>query len=285
LVHFFAASSACWTTMVRIWLKPVEALGLVLKLTSNRERAGLAPCRSPYYWRGRVSAEQMLTNIQAVVFDLDGTLLDRRRSFARFVRDQWERFADVVRTIDQERYVQLLIELDRDGYAPRGELFTSVIAQFELPSGLAETLLDDYRARFPSACVLFPDAAQTLASLRAAGLKLGLITNGSVRMQRRKLECLALAPLLDTILISEAEGIHKPDREIFHRALERLNASPARVVFVGDHPEVDVAGSRAAGMQAVWLRDSRVSRLVEADAVIQELGDLVSLLGLDRKGL
>jgi putative hydrolase of the HAD superfamily len=224
----------------------------------------------------------MLTDIQAVVFDLDGTLLDRRRSFERFVRHQWERFAHVLQTVNQEQYVQTLIELDRDGYAPRKELFTGMIVQFELPSGLAETLLSDYRAGFPSACLLFPDAAQTLAALRASGLRLGLITNGSVRMQSRKLECLALSPIFDTILISDAEGISKPDRQIFHRALERLNANPAQAVFVGDHPEVDVAGARAAGMQAIWRRDPQVSRMVDADAVIEELGDLLTLLGLER---
>src|SRR5688572_10194133 len=149
------------------------------------------------FGKAELSSEQMLANIEAVVFDLDGTLLDRRRSFERFIRDQWERFADVVRRIDQEQYVQILIELDRDGYAPRKALFTGLLAQFELPSGLTETLLNDYRAGFPSACVLFPDAARTLSSLRAAGLKLGLITNGSVRMQSRKLDCLALSPMLD----------------------------------------------------------------------------------------
>jgi putative hydrolase of the HAD superfamily len=221
----------------------------------------------------------MLTNIHAVVFDLDGTLLDRRRSFERFVRDQWERFGQFVRTVDREKYVQILIELDRDGYAPRKELFTGLVGHFELPSGLAETLLNDYRAGFPSACLLFADAAQTLSFLRAAGLKLGLITNGSVRMQSRKLECLALSSMFDTIIISDAEGIHKPDRQIFHRALEKLNVTPARAAFVGDHPEVDVAGARAAGMQAVWRRDARVSRMVEAHAVIEELGDLLPLLG------
>lgn len=85
-------------------------------------------------------------------------------------------------------------------------------------------------------------------------------------------------------MISDADGIHKPDCRIFQRALGRLNASPDRAVFVGDHPEVDVAGARAVGMQAVWRRDPRVSRMVEADAVIKELRDLLSLLGLERGG-
>jgi putative hydrolase of the HAD superfamily len=223
----------------------------------------------------------MVAGIQAVVFDLDGTLLDRRRSFERFVRDQWERFAHLLQTVEQEQYVQALIELDGDGYAPRRGLFTGMLAQFDLLPGLAETLLSDYRIGFPSACVLFPDAAQTLSSLRASGLALGLITNGSVRMQSRKLECLALSGMFDAILISDAEGVSKPDPQIFRRALERLNTNAAHAVFVGDHPEVDVAGARAAGMQGIWRRDPRVSRAVEADAVIEELGDLLTLLGVN----
>ena len=112
----------------------------------------------------------------------------------------------------------------------KAETCRRTIAQFGLSAGLAETLLNDYRAGFPGACVLFPDAVQTLSSLRASGMKLGLITNGSVRMQNRKLECLALSTRFDTMLISDAEGISKPDPRIFHRALERLNASPAHAV-------------------------------------------------------
>ena len=224
----------------------------------------------------------MLLDVRAVVFDLDRTLLDRRQSFERFVREQWERFGSFLKAVDREQYVQTLIERDRDGYAPRDELFTGMIAQFELPSALTETLLKDYRAGFPSACLLFPDAAETLSALRAAGRKLGLITNGSVRMQSAKLACLALSPLFDTILISDAEGISKPRREIFDRALERLNVSPAHAVFVGDHPEVDVAGARAAGMRAIWRRDSSVSGVVEADAVIEALGGLLTLLGVQK---
>jgi putative hydrolase of the HAD superfamily len=88
-----------------------------------------------------------------------------------------------------------------------------------------------------------------------------------------------------TILISDAEGISKPDRQIFHRALDRLNTDPAQAVFVGDHPEVDVAGARAAGMRAIWRRDPRVSRMVQADGVIEELGDLLTWLGLERTGV
>jgi putative hydrolase of the HAD superfamily len=224
------------------------------------------------------------SGVRAVVFDLDGTLLDRRRSFERFVRDQWRRFPAVLGSVSPDDYVRTLIERDRDGYAPRNDVFAGALAGFGLSSELAETLLRDYRDGFPSACVLFPDAAQTLASLRAAGLRLGLITNGSVRMQSAKLKCLALEPAFDAVLISDVEGVSKPSREIFHRALARLNTKPEDSVFVGDHPELDIFGARAAGMKTVWRLDPAVSRMVEADAIIEELGELLALLGLEPQG-
>jgi putative hydrolase of the HAD superfamily len=179
-------------------------------------------------------------------------------------------------------YVETLIELDREGYAPRQALFTGMLERLGLPSDLGEALLADYRAGFPSACLLFPDAAQTLATLRAAGFKIGLITNGSVRMQTAKLTCLALGPVFDTVLISDAEGVRKPDPEIFRRALKRLESKADRAVFVGDHPEVDVSGARGAGMKTVWRRDPTLSQSVAADAIITELRDLLEVLGLDQ---
>lgn len=140
-------------------------------------------------------------------------------------------------------------------------------------------------AGFPRACVLFPDAASTLSSLRAACRKLALITNGSLRMQSAKLECLALRPLFDTILISDAEGISKPHPEIFTRALHRLNVTAAQAVFVGDHPDIDVAGARGAGMRAVGRRDRTVTRVIQADAVIDDIADLLTLLDVAHQQL
>ena len=214
-------------------------------------------------------------HLEAVLFDLDGTLLDRRLSFERFVRDQWRRFPALLQSSDQELFVRSAIACDDDGYAPRRHLFSGALARCGLATDAAEALLADYRARFPSACVLFPDATHTLSALRAMGLKLGLITNGSARMQSGKIAHLALRPVFDTLLISDEEGICKPEPEIFRRALARLDTEPECAAFVGDLPDVDIAGARRAGMTAVWRRDAARAQQVDADVIIDELTELI----------
>src|SRR5262249_8672854 len=204
--------------------------------------------------------------------------------FARFARNQCDRFASSLRLVDPELYVQRLIQRDKDGSGPREELFTGFVDEFDFAPDLAEELLTDYRASFPRRCFLFHDGTQTLVAMRFSGLKLGLITNGSARMQSGKIESLSLASMFDAILISDAEGVSKPDAEIFRRALQRLAADPGRAVFVGDHPEVDVGGARSAGLQAVWRRTPIDSRDVEADATIENIGELLPLLGLKPSG-
>ena len=107
----------------------------------------------------------------------------------------------------------------------------------------------------PPARAAFPAWRSTLTGLRARGLRLGIVTNGETEFQRRHVEALGLDRLVDAVLISQAEGLRKPDAALFLRAANRLGAEPAGCLFVGDNPAVDILGAHAAGMRTVWFRD------------------------------
>ena len=62
----------------------------------------------------------------------------------------------------------------------------------------------------------------TLHHLRNAGVRLGIVTNGAAVVQQAKIEQLGLSALVDAVLISEREGVRKPNPEIFYRAVARL---------------------------------------------------------------
>ena len=100
----------------------------------------------------------------------------------------------------------------------------------------------------------FAETQAVLSTLRARGLRLVLLTNGDRDLQRRKLVASGLLPLLDATVISGALGRGKPDPEVFAHALRLAEADAADAVMVGDSVERDVAGARAAGLRAVWLR-------------------------------
>jgi putative hydrolase of the HAD superfamily len=129
-----------------------------------------------------------------------------------------------------------------------------LLAEGVLNGITTEALRVDFNANFARQSVLMPGAAEALTWCRSRGLRTGLVTNGRVAMQQEKVRALGLCALLDTVVISEAEGITKPHSSIFHRAVARLGGEPGAAVFVGDHPEADIAGARAAGLHAIWVQ-------------------------------
>ena len=74
-------------------------------------------------------------------------------------------------------------------------------------------------------------------------------------------------------MVSEWEGMKKPDPEIFLRALEKLNVSAQESIFIGDHPENDVKAAQNVGMKGIWKQDDQWEH-VEADAVVYDLSEL-----------
>lgn len=82
---------------------------------------------------------------------------------------------------------------------------------------------------------------------------------------------------MDIILVSEQEGIKKPQAEIFIRALERLYVRPKESVYVGDHLENDVIGARNAGLNAIWIVSGLLGSLFTDDYVMNVLKELLHL--------
>lgn len=189
---------------------------------------------------------------RALLFDLDGTLYDRDGAVVELFAAQHRRFERELAGLPLERFVDRLIELDDHGHADKRTSYGVLVREHGLPDALADRLVQSHREISPRVGSLFPDALATLEALRRRGLALGLISNGRVDTQGAKLQRLGLEPFFAATLISEREGVRKPDRRIFERALERLGVSADQAWFIGDHPMADVAGAHAAGLTAVW---------------------------------
>ena len=212
--------------------------------------------------------------LQAALFDLDGTLLDRLSCLRVYLYGQVERLVNDLHALPFGEYMERVIELDAHGHADKEEMFRIIERDFALPPGTWPRLLDDFLTYFPHICVPFPKAHQTLATLRQQGIKMGLVTNGAVDSQQPKIDGLGIARYFDTMLISEAEGVAKPDVEIFRRATDNLGVSPDQAVMIGDNSEADIRGAKSYGMKAIWKRDAYWEAPEIVDAIVDNLDEL-----------
>ena len=118
------------------------------------------------------------------------------------------------------------------------------------------------------------DTHDALARLRAAGLRLGVVSNSDGRVAEA-LEAAGLRAYFDVVVDSALAGVEKPDPAIFRAALEVLDIPPAEALYVGDLYEVDVIGAQAAGIPAVLLVPAGVPRPTGCATVgsLEELAD------------
>jgi HAD superfamily hydrolase (TIGR01509 family) len=101
-------------------------------------------------------------------------------------------------------------------------------------------------------------SAQSLARLRAAGLRLGVVSNSDGRVDQA-LQAAGLREYFDVVVDSGLLGVEKPDPRIFQAALDALGVAPEETLYVGDLYEVDIVGAQAAGIPAVLLGQPRSS--------------------------
>jgi putative hydrolase of the HAD superfamily len=215
--------------------------------------------------------------IKAVLFDLDGTLLDRDESVKKFIYHQYDRLNRIVGRIPRETYIKRFIDLDQRGYVWKDKVYQRLVEEFQITAMTWEELLQDYLSEFKNHCVPFPNLISTLDKLKSRDIRLGMITNGRGQFQLDNIRALGIEKYFDTILISEWEGIKKPDPEIFKRALKQLKIAAPQSIFVGDHPENDVIAAQNVGMKGIWKKDPQWES-IEADYIVDDLAELLLFL-------
>ena len=121
-------------------------------------------------------------------------------------------------------------------------------------------------------------AVELPGALRSMGVTTAILSNGWTELQRAKA---ALIGFEGPVFVSEEIGAWKPDKRAFELAAEKLDVALERSVFVGDSPTADVAGSKNAGMIAVWANlENREypPGVIEADYTITRLDQLPAVV-------
>lgn len=203
--------------------------------------------------------------IRALLFDLDDTLVDHRGAAERGVRAWLTGLGIAEHPLAVEEHVERWFALEARHYprAQRREIsyvehrrlrVREFLPGWDLADdALADDVYAGYLGCYRAAWRAFDDAAAALDGARAAGLRVGVLTNGEHGVQTEKLRRTGLLRPDVPVLASSHLPAAKPDPRAYLAACEHLGAAPEHTLMVGDSLRLDVLGAQRAGLQARLL--------------------------------
>lgn len=227
----------------------------------------------------------MTDRIRAVSLDLDDTLWEvmpvLRRAEARLQDWLGRRYPRLAAAYDVERFreVRVLVARERPDRAhDMTWIRTESLRRCALATGHDEALAEEAFEVFHAArneVELYPDVPDALARL-AARVPVYALSNGNACVKR-----VGLGQYFAGAVAAHDAGAPKPDPRIYRYLVEVSGLAPQEILHVGDDPENDVAGARAAGMPTAWM--NRAGRewpagLPRADYEVRDLAEVTGLV-------
>ncbi len=241
-----------------------------------------------------------MPEIQGVIFDLGGTLLDWHDWLGDSPRRWGLSYDSLLQAIpakqwpERSAYVQAMLAAEQAHWQQVSTLYTSNTPVALLQDGFQRlsypvtesdllAALDGYAQAVAGWAFVFPDSVPTLQTLRAQGYRLGLLSNTwwAADWHNADLVAHGLDLLLDEIVYTSDLPYSKPHPSTFLEVASRLDVDPLACVMIGDRMIDDVSGALGVGMRAIWKENSSpwpLPNSITPTATIRTLAELPALL-------
>jgi 2-haloacid dehalogenase len=221
-----------------------------------------------------------MEGIRACVFDAYGTLFDVHAAVGR-LRPQIGAGADELSQLWRTKqleyaWLRALMGRHADFWQVTGDALDYALARTEVGASVREPLMQAYLT-----LDAYPEVADVLRRLRAAGLKLAILSNGEPAMLSAAVDNAGIGALLDAVLSIEEAGVYKPDPRVYRLAVDRLSLRADEIAFQSSNAW-DVNGAACFGLRPVWINrfGAPAERLPgTAEHELRDLSGLPGLLG------
>ncbi len=215
--------------------------------------------------------------MKSVLFDLDGTLLDRATSLNNFIH--WQANEMLKYDIsNKEQFTSRFIELDKNGSVWKDKVYEILIDEFKISNWTVKELLSTYELCFSAFSKPKHGVLYAVNKLHKLGIKLALVSNGKSPFQERNFRALGISKLFDVIVVSEAVGLRKPDKAIFDLACKMLQTEASNSIFVGDSIKSDIDGANNAGLYSIYIPSFLHEECDSANIICDDFEELPNLV-------
>jgi phosphoglycolate phosphatase len=213
-------------------------------------------------------------DIDAFVFDLDGTLVDSAEDLRAALNVLMSELG--LRSIEPSEVKGMIGDgvlklVERGLEAANGDAARK--------DALLPRFMEIYQEGAAASTVAYPEVVETLTELRRRDFKMALVTNKPVAATRKILEALSLAPFFPVVIGGDTLPFRKPHPAPLLEAIRQLGVKPARAVMVGDNIH-DIEAAHAAGMSSVVVSygyHHGPPSEFNANYLVDSFGELLSL--------
>lgn len=198
-----------------------------------------------------------------IFFDIDGTLLDHKKSEYLGVKGFQEEYKEYFKYKDDEFY-SIWCEISDKHFKrflngelsfeeQRNERIKDIFAlvDIRLDNKEANSKFQIYLNLYEDNWKCYDDVLTCLEQL--SNYRLGIITNGDLSQQSYKLEKIGVRDYFDTIIAAGDVRVSKPDKRIFEIACQKAQVSPKNTYYIGDELKTDILSCNKVNMTGIWI--------------------------------
>ena len=220
--------------------------------------------------------------IEAVIFDLDNTLMDFMKMKSMSIDSAINGMIEAGMNIDfKESKDQIYSIYESKGYEYQ-EVFDDFIKKKcgRLEHKYQAAAIVSYKKIKDVTTVLYPNVSSTLIKLSKMGLKLGVVTDAPSREAWIRLYSLNLHHVFDAVVAFDDTNQRKPSREPFRKIASLLCVDPKNVLMVGDWPDRDIIGAKKLNMKTAFAKygDMFGTKHSGADFDLTDISEILNIL-------
>lgn len=213
-----------------------------------------------------------------VFFDLDNTIYDSRQYFL----GAFKKIADYLAkkySLPKKKIYNNSVNLWQKKTSFYPYLFNDLLKTLKIKDDQALEPVIKIFNQYKGELIAYSDVISTLRKLKKQGYILGIITDGNIDRQARKIKALGIKSFFKLIVYSK-ETAEKPSKMPFLAAMEKLKVNSSDCLYLGDNPGIDFKGAKACGFKTARLLRGEFKNLPKDKYIDYEIKKFSEVLNL-----